>query len=177
MKRKSLSFREWTCIRSKELYGKRIESELFTGYIGLLDVHEVNEVQVWKFGGEEFIICDKGRKWLSILPKDDHYCITAMMDEDDKVLIWYIDMIASQGMDEDGFPYFDDLYLDLVVFPNGAVGVDDIDELEEALRKGDITQDQFDLAIETSDRLRNGLLSNFEDLVEYTKQCYEVVKA
>ena len=36
---------------------------------------------------------------------------TAMMDENEKVLLWYIDMIAKQGIDVDGVPYFDDLII------------------------------------------------------------------
>ena len=38
-------------------------------------------------------------------------------------------MIAEQGSDADGVPYFLDLYLDLVVYPNGEIKVDDMDEL------------------------------------------------
>ncbi len=98
------------------------------------------------------------------------------MDEDEKVLLWYIDMIASQGIDVDGVPYFDDLYLDLVVYPDGTIIVDDMDELEEALSKKDITQEQFDLAIETSHRLQQGLLSDISLLTEYTRRCYEMIK-
>lgn len=85
-------------------------------------------------------------------------------------------MIAAQGIGEDGVPYFDDLYLDLVVYSNGTIVVDDMDELKDALLKKDITQEQFHLAIETSNRLKNGLLSNIDDFVEYTKKCCEMVK-
>ena len=44
-----------------------------------------------------------------------------MMNEEEEILLWYIDMIAAQGIDADGIPYFDDLYLDLVVYPDGTV--------------------------------------------------------
>lgn len=115
MKRSRLSYDEWKCILSKELCGSRVVSELITGYIGLIEVREVSEVQIWKFRGEDIVVCDKGIKWLSILPEDDWYCITAMMNEKEEILLWYIDMIAAQGIDTDGIPYFDDLYLDLVV--------------------------------------------------------------
>ena len=119
----------------------------------------------WKFNAEDIVVCDKGRKWLSILPQNDWYCITAMMDEDEKVLLWYIDMIASQGIDVDGVPYFDDLYLDLVVYPDGTIIVDDMDELEEALSKKDITQEQFNLAIETSHRFSYFQITFFIQLI------------
>ena len=99
-----------------------------------------------------------------------------MMDENEKVLLWYIDMIAKQGIDADGVPYFDDLYLDLVVYPDGTVIVDDMDELEEALLKKDITQNQYHLAIETSHRLKQGMLSNIPSFIEYTRRCYELME-
>lgn len=176
MKRSRLSYDEWKCIISKDIFGKRVNSELLNGYIGLIDIKEVSEAQIWKFNGEDIVVCDKGRKWLSILPQDDWYCITAMMDEEGNILLWYIDMIANQGIDADGMPYFDDLYLDLVVYPDGTIVVDDMDELEDALSKRDITQEQYNLAIETSNRLRRGMLSNISSFMEYTRKCYEIVK-
>lgn len=99
-----------------------------------------------------------------------------MIDENEKVLLWYIDMIASQGIDVDGVPYFNDLYLDLVVFLDGTIIVDDMDELEEALSKKDITQEKFNLAIETSHRLQQGLLSDISSFIEYTRRCCEMIK-
>lgn len=84
-------------------------------------------------------------------------------------------MIAEQGMDVDGIPYFDDLYLDLVVYPDGTIKVDDMDELEEALLMKDITQEQYNLAISTSNRLRAGLLSNVDTFIEYTLRGFEIV--
>lgn len=176
MKRSRLSYDEWTCIVSKNIFGKTVNSKLLNGYIGLMEIKEVNKAQVWKFNGKDIVVCDKGRKWLSILPYNDWYCITAMMDEDEKILLWYIDMIAAQGIDADGMPYFDDLYLDLVVYPDGTIVIDDMGELEDALTKGDITQEQFHLAIETSHKLQRGILSNIASFTEYTKKCYEIIK-
>lgn len=176
MKRSRLSYDEWKCILSKELCGKNVNSTFFKGYIGLIEIKEVNEVQIWKCNGQNITVCDKGLKWLSILPQDDNYCITAMLNEKDEILLWYIDMIAGQGTDAEGIPYFDDLYLDLVVYPDGEIIVDDMDELEEALSQKDITQIQFDLAIETSNRLKNGLLHDIDKFREYTNNCYEMLK-
>lgn len=176
MKRCRLSYDEWTRIISKDMRGTKVNTELFTGYIGLLEIKEVSESQIWKINGEDIVVCDKGIKWLSILPQDDWYCITAMMSEKEDILVWYIDMIAGRGMDADGIPYFDDLYLDLIIYPDGTIIVDDMDELEEALSKEDITQEQFDLAIETSRRLQEGMLSNIHSFTEYTKKCYEMVR-
>lgn len=176
MKRCRLSYDEWNCILAKVLHGCKVDSELVTGYIGLVEIREVKEAQVWKFNGNDIVVCDRGIRWLTILPQNDWYCITAMMNEKEEILLWYIDMIASQGVDRDGIPYFDDLYLDLVVYPDGTIIVDDMDELEDALEKKDITQEQFKLAMETSEKLRKGILSDITNFIKYTKECFEIVK-
>ncbi len=49
-----------------------------------------------------------------------------------------------------------------------------MDELQDALSKGDITQEQFRLALETSHRLQQGILSNVPSLIDYTRKCYEI---
>lgn len=175
MKRSRLSYDEWKCIKSKKLAGKQIDNEFFKGYIGILEIEEVSEKQIWSFNGEDIIVCDNGLRWVSILPQNDFYCITAMMDADNKILLWYIDMIAEQGIDKDGVPYFDDLYLDLVVYLDGTIKVDDMDELEDALVTKDITQEQFNLAIHTANKLKTGLLSNINSFIGYTLRCKEMI--
>lgn len=175
MKRSKLSYDEWKCIKSRKIKGKQICSDFFEGYIGILEIEEVSEKQIWKFTGEDITVCDNGIKWLSILPQKDYYCITAMMNENNDILLWYIDMIAEQGVDVDSTPWFDDLYLDLVVYPDGTVIVDDMDELEEALSSQDITQEQYNLAICTSEKLKNGLLKDINTFIEYTLRCKEIV--
>lgn len=176
MKRSRLSYDEWKCIEVKRLKGKQLDTDFFKGYIGLLEIEKVTEKQVWRFNGEDIVVCDDGLKWLSILPQKDFYCITAMMNANDDILVWYIDMIAEQGIDADGIPYFDDLHLDLVVYPNGMVKVDDMDELEDALLRNDITEEQFKLAINTSKKLQNGLLSDIKAFIDYTLRCKRVVE-
>ena len=175
MKRSRLSYDEWKCIKTKKLKGKQVNTDFFEGYIGVLEIGEVSEKQIWRFNGEDIIVCDNGLKWLSILPQNDFYCITAMMNANDEILLWYIDMIAEQGIDTDCVPYFDDLYLDLVVYPNGTIKVDDMDELVDALSQKDITEDQFNLAISTSNKLKNGLLNNIDTFIDYTLKCKEIV--
>ncbi len=60
MKRSRLSYDEWKCIVSKDISGKTINSELLNGYIGLIDIKEVDKAQIWKYNGEEIVVCDKG---------------------------------------------------------------------------------------------------------------------
>ncbi len=175
MKRSRLSYDEWKCIKEKTIAGRNVKTDLFIGYVGVMDIGEVAEPQIWKFNGEDIVVCDKGLKWLSILPQNDFYCITAMMNQNNEILLWYIDMIANQGVDEDGIPYFDDLYLDLVVYPDGTVIEDDMDELEDALSDGDITLKQYNLAIATSNRLKEEALCDIASFIAYTHHCLRIV--
>ena len=176
MKKYRLAYEDWICILSKDIYNKRVDSELFKGYLGLINIREVTEPQIWRFNNEDIISCDEGMKWLTILPQDEFYCITVMFDENYEIIGWYIDMIAGQGIDLDGVTYIDDLYLDLVVYPDGMVLEDDMNELEDALASGDITRELFNLAIATSEKLKTGLLSDIKAFKEYTIKCLDMMK-
>jgi len=171
MKRSRLTYDEWKCILDKKQKIKYIDHENFSGYISKIDILNVSEPQIWKFNGKDMIVCQNGYKWISILPKEDYYCITAMLNEENHILLWYIDMIANQGVDADSVPYFDDLYLDLVVYPNGNIIEDDRDELEQALSLGDITLQQFELANMISEKLKNSLLKDINVLKKFTVDC------
>ena len=51
-----------------------------------------------------------------------------------------------------------------------------MDELQNALANGDITQQQFDLALNTCDKLKNGLLSDNIAFKNYLQKMYDMVK-
>ena len=144
--------------------------------VGILNILEVSEPQIWKYNGEDLTVCNNNYEWLTIMPQNDYYCITVMMNEKQEVQVCYIDMIAEQGYDEDGVPFFYDLYLDLVVYPDGTIIEDDMDELQDALENGDITQQQFDLALATKDKLKNGILSDCIAFKEYIQKMYDIAK-
>ena len=63
---------------------------------------------------------------------------------------YYIDVAKEYEIDERGLPYFDDLYLDVVLLPNGEIYVLDEDELEDAYKIGDITKEEYELAWHTT---------------------------
>ena len=68
MKRKSLSYASWTCIRKKSLRVRRV-TEPIAGHVALLRIREVTEPQVWRWQGKPLTVCDKGMAWLSMLPE------------------------------------------------------------------------------------------------------------
>ncbi|MDR1703675.1 MAG: DUF402 domain-containing protein [Clostridiales bacterium] len=70
------------------------------------------------------------------------------------IVEWYVDINKENGVDEEGNPYGDDLYLDAVLLPGGDVLVLDADELKTALENDSITQNNFNMAYDTLNMLR-----------------------
>ena len=173
MKKYSITY-DWKCITEREWRVRRVNTADFKGHLAVLDIKKVSEPQIWKYSGKDLTVCDDNYQWLIILPEDAFYCITAMMNDKRELLVCYIDMIAGQGCDDGGDPYYYDLYLDLVVYPDGTIIVDDREELEAALESGDISRKQFDLALDTSDRLQNGLLRNMEEWKAFIYKMREI---
>ncbi|WP_310601986.1 DUF402 domain-containing protein [Anaerosporobacter sp.] len=174
MKRSKLSYKEWKCILSKKQRIHNFNNEILNGFVSLLEIKEVTEPQVWNFNGEDIVVCIEGYKWLTILPQEENYCITAMISEKNEIILWYIDIIAEQGLDLDGIPYFDDLYLDLVVYPDGTIMEDDREELEHAWEVKEISTEQLNQANRVCDELKRKL-QDMDWVMEYTYKCLELL--
>jgi len=58
-----------------------------------------------------------------------------------------------QGITENNIPWLDDLFLDIVVSPNGDLKLLDVDELKNALRNAEISRVEYDLAFCESNKL------------------------
>lgn len=129
-------------VANLEMYDikKQVDTSIIKGYLGLLTITSVSDKQVWKYNNKDVVVCDNGYHWLTIMPSGQFYCITVMMDDPYQMKVCYIDMIDVQGYDDDKVPYFYDLYLDLIIYPNGDIIVDDMDERQEALKTGEITE-------------------------------------
>ncbi|GIO43631.1 DUF402 domain-containing protein [Paenibacillus apis] len=153
MKRKFGDRANWRRITQRQFKSKYVESEAFTGYITLYNIHALRD-PLWKtYGGHTFRIADKGYTWIQYYPKGAHFIVTAMFDNQGEIVEWYIDVCKTQGVTDQGVPWFDDLYLDIVVLRNGEVFLLDEDELDDALGRGLITVKDYDLATETAREL------------------------
>ncbi|MFB5675677.1 DUF402 domain-containing protein [Paenibacillus terreus] len=153
MKRKFGDRANWRRITSRKFACKYVQSDSFTGYVTLYTMLGLKE-PLWKtYGGHTFCIADKGYSWLQYYPKDAHFVVTAMFNDKQQIVEWYIDTCRSQGVTDQGVPWFDDLYLDIVVLSNGEVFLVDEDELQEALQKGHITAGEAQLANKTAAEL------------------------
>lgn len=84
-----------------------------------------------------------------------------------ELIEWYFDIAKEVGV-ENGIPYEDDLYLDMVIMPDGQMLVLDEDELQEAFKRGEIDQDDVDLAYETLKELEDKYVDDLDNLRKLT---------
>lgn len=177
MKRTRLSRELWTCITDRSVRLARADLPGFRGVVCCLDVRAVSAPQIWRRNGADVPVCVAGSRWVELLPEAGGFCVTAMLGPDRAVRLWYIDMIAGQGVDADGVPWFDDLYLDLIVWPDGEVQTDDRDELDAALVSGEIAARQHAQALRTAAALQNGPLGTPEGLRALTDKALNLFGA
>jgi predicted RNA-binding protein associated with RNAse of E/G family len=125
----------------------------------------------------DFIACllDENYIWLEVYPDNENYAITIMYDDKNNLIEWYFDIAKEVGI-ENGVPYEDDLYLDMLIKPNGEEIVLDEDELKLALNTNQINQNDYELAYRTLEKIKKIYLNNFEYLQNFTNKLYEVFK-
>jgi predicted RNA-binding protein associated with RNAse of E/G family len=148
VKRKRLDRDTWTSITKKTYRQKDSANGRLRGVLALLSIEEAGRASIWPSAYGEVKICGSGMKWLQILPDNENYMITAIYDRDELTVV-YIDIINGSGRDIDGVYFIVDLYLDVIVYPNGNILIDDRDELFNAYREGRITDEQFRLVMDT----------------------------
>ncbi|HEU4963308.1 MAG TPA: DUF402 domain-containing protein [Bacilli bacterium] len=153
MKRKTADREGWKRILKRSYAQEYLDNDAFTGHIGLLQLHKVAEPLQIDMAGRRFAIADNGQMWLHQVPDGAHHVVTTMFDAEGRITQWYVDICLRIGLSEAGVPWFDDLFLDLVAFPDGEVVVKDTDELQAALDAGTITQAEYDLAWTEANRL------------------------
>ncbi|MEK4978171.1 DUF402 domain-containing protein [Bacillus sp. FSL K6-6540] len=146
MKRKHADRLDWHRILNKDFVCRFFDEVEFKGHITLITIHQVKEPLKTSIEDKEICIADNGYYWMQHFPSESNYCVTTMLNEKKEIIQWYFDMSKNIGISDQGVPFWDDLYLDVIVFPNGNLYIKDEDELEEALNSNDIELEDYNLA-------------------------------
>jgi uncharacterized protein len=83
---------------------------------------------------------------LQQFPQGTRYALTTIFDAQGELARWYVDICKQHGRDEQGMIWYDDLYLDLDIAPDGRIHILDADELDMALRQGAVSSFEYNLA-------------------------------
>lgn len=99
-----------------------------------------------------------------------------MFDDNNNLIEWYLDIAKNTGL-ENGIPFEDDLYLDMIITPAGEKRVIDENELKEAFNNDEITQEDLDSAYQTLELLENKYVNNLDELVKFTNYLCDKFKS
>jgi hypothetical protein len=146
MKVRSAERPEWERVLARRFVARRIDTQEYRGYVTLLSIDKVSEPLWVSFEGQKVCIVDCGYRWVQHFPDNAHYALLAAFDECGELVQWYIDIVGGVRVDERGVPWYEDLYLDIVISPQGGTLLLDVAELDEALRQGAVTPGQYDMA-------------------------------
>lgn len=104
----------------------------------VLTIREITGPLQVSSGAKRVTVVERGYRWVQIAREGAFVWLTAMFDEQGRILQMYFDITAGNRFDAPDNPTFRDMYLDVVVTPEGERVVLDQDELDEALAQGDI---------------------------------------
>ena len=162
-------------------YQTRLECENYRGLVSLITFTDGENVY-WDFPkAGRTAVCGKGMVWLQLYPDDHSRLITAMISPKEKtvkgktypfsVSAIYVDVAEGLEYDEDGVAAYIDKYLDVILTPAGDMRIDDRDELDDALKNNELTEEQYNDALSECDLI----LSDMRDVEEIEKKCCDIL--
>ena len=140
-----------------------IKTEEFTGDIVYYEFIKVNEKITYPSG----CVLDDRYKWLEFYNYNSKVKLTAIYNNNDEIVEWYFDIAREIGK-ENGIPYEDDLYLDVVFEANGNILLLDEDELKAALNRLEISKEDYDMAYKEANNLIDNLKGNKGKIEKFT---------
>ena len=135
-------------------------------YIVVKNILEIDEPFI-----KNVTLIDNGYYILEYTPIDKLYNARAFIDKELNTVSYYFDISLGNGV-ENGRPYYDDLFLDIVygADTDNNVKVLDEDELLEALDRGAITKKEFDLAHSVCTKLVEEIKDNRNSFINMNKK-------
>ena len=135
-------------------------------YIVIKKIQEVDEPFI-----RNVTLIDNGYYIVEYTPLNRLYNARAFIDNELKTISYYFDISLGNGL-ENGRPYYDDLFLDIVygADTNNNIKVLDEDELLDALEKGIITKKEFELAHSVCAELAKEIMENRNAFVNMNKK-------
>ena len=150
-----------------------IKSSEFTGDIYFYYFKDVEERYVLSSGT---CIIDNDYKWLEFYDYNSRIKLTVMYNEKNEPIEWYFDIARRIGNDN-GIPYEDDLYVDVLVTTDGKIKLLDKDELDAAHAKFEVNDSDYEMAKKEASDLMKRLENKKDNLKKFTdKYLKEMMK-
>lgn len=169
MKRTYADRPNWTRVLNKRFKMEYIESKEYTGFVSIICIDNIKEPLLIEVAGDKLCLADNGYFWTQHFPKGANHALTTMFDNKHEVIQWYFDICKGNKLSDQGMPYYDDLFLDVVVLPSGEILLLDEDELTDALKNSEISKEEYDLAYYEAEKLINDIKNDKCSLLKQTR--------
>ena len=173
MKKKYADRATWTRVLKRRDNLSYVENEKFSGYISVIYIEKVKRPLVKVLHGEEVKLVDNGYTWVIFMPDNLMYSLTMMINDKNEIVQWYFDICKSYKISESGVPFFEDLYLDIVVLPSNKTILLDEDELSHAFKTGQISDEEYSEANRQADLLIKEIKNGTNTLLKFSKEYFE----
>jgi predicted RNA-binding protein associated with RNAse of E/G family len=175
VKVKYIDKRHWRRIVDREYVEVKVNNNKFKGIIGLVTMKKVREPLEVSVVGQKITVADDNYQWLQILPEKKRYSITVMIDSEGNPLEYYFD-INIKNITQKGNARTLDLFLDVLVLPNGEYELVDEEDLQRALEQGQITRQQYHEAYVIAHQLMIKIDKDFPQMQEKIMYCFHKIK-
>ena len=140
---------------------KSFNNSDFVGDVALIKFNKMNKP--YMIENINLCMANDNYKWLEFYDYNKKYRLTAMYNENNEIIEWYFDIARKIGK-EKGMPYEDDLYLDVVLTPEGDIKLLDEDELKNAFDRFEVNKSDYEMAYNEAKQLMNKLQNNKDTL-------------
>ena len=176
MKRKELGRYNWRNVLEREDFHCCWQNNSAKGEAALIHIIKAAKTGLGEFRGEPVVIYQDDYHWLQICMADCHWWLTAMVDGMGEITQYYFDITLENQLLGSWDSWFTDIYLDVVVMPDGRMDLLDADELDDALNFGDITAEQHALAQQWAQKLMEELPEKLPQLKAFVEKLYQELK-
>ena len=170
--RRDLKRDDWNRIIEKEIIIEDIKNDYMEGKVCFLSMIKVSSPLAVDSPIGKVTIADNGYKNLIFAPKNKHWWLTIMFDDKDNLIESYFDITKENNFSDEFNPYFIDMKLDICIPSGDNPYIMDEDELKEALRKGLINQDEYNIAYETAHKIIDTFNNNKDTYYKYIWSYY-----
>ena len=167
---------DWPRILRREYVSRDCQLHGIRGKESLLIIREVTGPLTVHDGGEDVLIVEKDYAWVQIALEGQPYWLTAMYDAQGRLIQIYFDITSGNRFDDPDDPWFEDMYLDIIVNSRGELFILDRDELDAALSEGGITQETWTKAVAACERLYAYLKENRAYVAELCSRVYRELR-
>ncbi len=173
MKRTYADRPNWHRVIEKRFKLTYIEDKVLEGYMSIIYIDKVREPLIVGVEDKRLCLADDGFIWTQYFPIERNYALTSQFNRNHDIIQLYFDICDGNKISSSGVPYYDDLYLDVVLLPSGEILLFDEDELKQALEDNEISKEQFELAYHEAKILTDYIQTNKDMLLnssgEYLK--------